>query len=78
MTIDVVGEGLFEANEDFTVNLSNPSAGWSIGDGQGLGTIQNDDAQPSIAIGDVAGFEATPATPRSLSPSRFRTRAVCR
>ena len=57
VTIDVVGEGLFETNEDFTVNLSNPSAGWSIGDGQGLGTIQNDDAQPSIAIGDVAGFE---------------------
>lgn len=57
VTVDVVGETLFETNETFTVVLSNPSAGWSIGDGEGLGTIQNDDAQPSITIGDVAAFE---------------------
>ena len=71
VTIDVVGEGLFEANEDFTVNLSNPSAGWSIGDGQGLGTIQNDDAQPSIAIGDVAAFRGQ----RRQHPVHFHRRA---
>ena len=57
VTVDVVGETLFEPNEAFTVNLSNPSSGWSIGDGQSQGIIQNDDAQPSISIGDLAAFE---------------------
>ena len=59
VTVDVSGEIVFEGNETFTVVLSNPSAGWSIGDGQGLGTIQNDDVQPSLAIADLTQFEGT-------------------
>ena len=59
MTVEVSGEVVFEGNETFTVVLSNPSAGWSIGDGQGLGTIQNDDVQPSLAIADLTQFEGT-------------------
>ena len=62
VTVNVVGETLFEGNETFFVNLSNPSAGWSIGDGQGLGTIQNDDAQPAIAIADRSALEGDAGT----------------
>lgn len=53
--VAVAGDTVLEANETFTVNLSNPVGG-SIGDGVGQGTITNDDAA-SIAIGDVAVTE---------------------
>jgi hypothetical protein len=42
VTVTVNGDTQFEGNETFFVNLSNPS-GAPIGDGQGLGTIVNDD-----------------------------------
>ncbi len=41
--VTVNGDTLVEANETFTVNITNAS-GASISDGQGVGTIQNDDA----------------------------------
>ena len=51
-----------EADETFFVNLSN-AAGATIADGQGLGTIENDDAAPTLAIDDVSPCSrATPAT----------------
>jgi hypothetical protein len=43
VTIQVVGNRVPEPNETFFVNLSNPSANAYIGDGQGVGTILNDD-----------------------------------
>jgi chitinase len=43
VTVSVVSDTTREANETFTVNLSNPSANAYIGDGQGVGTILNDD-----------------------------------
>ena len=49
ITIDVQGDTVFEPDETFTVTLSAPSGGASIGDGVGLGTIANDDAAPNIA-----------------------------
>lgn len=52
VNITVNGDTTLEANETFAVNLSNPSGG-SIGDGQGIGSITNDDSA-SIAINDVA------------------------
>lgn len=52
VNVAVNGDSVLEANETFAVNLSNPSGG-SIADGQGIGTINNDDSA-SIAINDVA------------------------
>ena len=42
ITIDVVGDTAFEANETFFVDLTG-ATGAAITDNQGLGTIQNDD-----------------------------------
>ncbi len=53
VTVVVNGDLLNEIDETFYVNLSNPNGG-TIGDGQGLGTIQNDDPLPSIAIADFS------------------------
>ena len=43
VTVQIVGELLEEAYETFLVNLSNPTGGAAIGDGQGQGTITNTD-----------------------------------
>jgi predicted extracellular nuclease len=42
-TVSVNGDTLTEANETFFVNITNV-VGAAVGDGQGLGTINNDDA----------------------------------
>ena len=44
-TVPVVGDLLDEANETFFVNLSSPGNA-TIADGQGIGTITDDDAAP--------------------------------
>ncbi|MBK9155808.1 MAG: VCBS repeat-containing protein [Chloracidobacterium sp.] len=49
--ITVNGDTDIEPNEDFLVSLSSPVGG-NIGDGQGVGTILNDDT--NISINDVA------------------------
>jgi Ca2+-binding RTX toxin-like protein len=56
VTVLVNGDNKFEPNENFFVNLSNPM-GADIADGQGEGTIVNDDPQPTISIDDVSDFE---------------------
>ena len=43
MTVSVLGDRVREADELFTVNLSNPSANAYIDRGQGVATIVNDD-----------------------------------
>ena len=43
VTVSVLGDRIREANELFTVNLSNPSANAYIDRGQGVATIVNDD-----------------------------------
>lgn len=53
ITILVNGDLVNESDETFFVNLSNPNGG-TIGDGQGIGTIQNDDPLPSITIDDLS------------------------
>ena len=47
-TISVVvgGDSKFESDEAFVINLSGATNGASISDGQGTGTITNDDVQP--------------------------------
>lgn len=49
VAIPIVQDNMFEPDETFTINLTNPTNG-TIGDGQGVATITNDDPQPSISI----------------------------
>lgn len=54
-TVTVIGDTDFEANEDFTVNLSNP-VNAVIADGSGTVTIDEDDVDPSkpnIRVEDI-------------------------
>ena len=54
--VQIIGEVIFEADETFFLNLSNPTD-VTIADGQGLITIQNNDPVPSITINDVTQAE---------------------
>ncbi|MEW5956084.1 MAG: Calx-beta domain-containing protein [Chloroflexota bacterium] len=47
ITITVQGDTLFENDETFLVNLANPGNA-TLGDGQGVGTIINDDLLPTV------------------------------
>ncbi|HEY1189381.1 MAG TPA: Calx-beta domain-containing protein, partial [Gemmata sp.] len=49
VTVTVNGDALFEGNETFFVNLTSPSNA-TIADGQGVGTITDNDAPASIAV----------------------------
>src|SRR6185503_18845900 len=53
VTVLVNGDNKFELDDQFTVNLSAP-VNATIADGTGVGTIRNDDAEPTISINDVA------------------------
>jgi N-acetylneuraminic acid mutarotase len=54
--ITVHGDTDFESDETFVVTLSN-DFNVEIDDGQGIGTILNDDVPPSLSIGDVTVTE---------------------
>ncbi len=57
ITLNVVGDTAVEANETFTVGLSN-ATGATITDNSGAGTITNDDAVPTLAIGTRRSLRA--------------------
>jgi len=59
ITVLVNGDHLAEPNENFLVNLSAPTNA-TIADGQGVGTIIDD--EPRINIGDVTVIEGNTAT----------------
>lgn len=52
-TVLVNGDTTPEANETFFVNITNVT-GATVTDGQGQGTIVNDDAAPNLTLNDVA------------------------
>ena len=59
-SVSVIGEALVESNETFTLNLNNVS-GANVIDGQGLGTITNDDfatltVNPTSIVEGNSGF----------------------
>lgn len=58
--VTVNGDVVIEPNETFFVNVSNVS-GATVSDGQGQGTIQNDDS-PSLSISDVTQSETNAGT----------------
>ncbi|MGI9065094.1 MAG: Calx-beta domain-containing protein [Pyrinomonadaceae bacterium] len=59
-SLTVNGDMVNEPNETFFVNVKNVS-GATVGDGQGLGTIQNDDI-PALSINDVTVTEGDSGT----------------
>jgi hypothetical protein len=61
ITVAVKGDTLNEINENFFVNLKNPSNA-IIADNQGIGTINNDDDPPSISINNVSVIEGINGT----------------
>jgi hypothetical protein len=61
-SVTVNGDAKFEPNETFTVGLSNPTAGTATSGLAGIGTINNDDTIPTIAINDVSLNEGNAGT----------------
>ena len=67
IAVTVRGDTTAEPDETFVVNLSRPS-GATIADGQGVGTIQNDDGAPppppgpALSINDVTVTEGNSGT----------------
>ena len=59
ITVPVMGDRIFEGNETFFVNLSGP-VNATIADGQGVGTIVDDDP-PGLSVNDVTAVEGTTA-----------------
>jgi hypothetical protein len=76
ITVSVLGETMFETDENFFVNLSNPVRG-TIGDGQGSCTILNNDVLPTISIDDVQSNEGDTITfTLTLSNPNYQTVTV--
>ncbi|MEZ4968719.1 MAG: hypothetical protein R2814_03480 [Flavobacteriaceae bacterium] len=61
-TVNVSGDTAVEPNETFTVTLSAPSAGYTIGTAAATGTINNDDSDIMDMVGDVALAEGDAGT----------------
>lgn len=79
VTVNVTGNAVVEPNETFFVNLSG-AVGATISDGQGVGTILNDDG-PVLRINDVSRAEGNAGTTAftftvSLSPASTSTVTV--
>jgi len=60
-TVLVNGDTVLEANETFFVNVTNVTNA-IVTDGQGLGTLVNDDAAPNLTINDVSLNEGDAGT----------------
>ena len=61
VTVNANGDTLFEPDEDFRLRLPS-STNATIADDTGVGTIQNDDAQPALSVSDVATAEGNLGT----------------
>ncbi|HET9665866.1 MAG TPA: Ig-like domain-containing protein, partial [Desertimonas sp.] len=61
VTVKVNGDLLDELDETFFLRLLNPVDA-TIADGEGIGTILDDDAEPSISIDDVSVSEGNTGT----------------
>jgi glucose/arabinose dehydrogenase len=56
VSVPILGDVLDEDDETFTLDLSNPTNA-TIADGQGLGTITDDDPLPALFVDDCASRE---------------------
>ena len=55
--VTVADDAIAEDDEAFTLNMSNATGGLAISDAQGFGTIQNDDADPTVSVGAASADE---------------------
>jgi hypothetical protein len=62
VTIDVSGDLDVEGDEGFTVTLSNPTSGATLGTSSAAGTIENDDTDFAIAAADADKAEGDSGT----------------
>ena len=62
LTVMVTGDTAIESNEQFFVNLSNPTSGLTVSDSQGVGIITNDDLPPNQLPVAVASVSPTSGT----------------
>lgn len=61
ISVGTIPDNVFEPDETFVVNLSNPTTA-TIADGQGQGTITNDDPQPTVSVGSAFRTEGAQGT----------------
>ncbi|HEX8338412.1 MAG TPA: Calx-beta domain-containing protein, partial [Pyrinomonadaceae bacterium] len=66
VSVPLGGDRTYEPDENFVVNLSSPGDA-TIADGQGQGTIVNDDPLPAITLLDANGSESAAATGGAVS-----------
>jgi len=74
ITVAIIGDMVAEVDEAFFVQLSN-AVNATVADGQGQGTITDDDTQPALSINDVSITEGGTAS-FTVSLSRASTAPV--
>jgi Calx-beta domain len=55
--VTIANDALAEDDETFTLTLSNATGGIAIADPQGVGTIVNDDLDPTVSVGNASVVE---------------------
>jgi hypothetical protein len=80
VSVTIIGDTTPEADETLFVYLSSPS-GATIADGDGIGTIIDDDGQPAFTVSDASGNEGNSGTTTlvftvSLTPASGTTARV--
>jgi large repetitive protein len=60
--VSVTDDALAEDDETFTLSLSNATGGLAIADAQAVGTIQNDDADPTVSVASASVVEGDTGT----------------
>ena len=51
--LEITGDTIFEPDETFTITLTDPEEGTQIGDGVAIGTIINDDPEPTLSVSTI-------------------------
>ncbi|HVF75726.1 MAG TPA: Calx-beta domain-containing protein [Acidimicrobiales bacterium] len=73
VNVPVKGDNIDEENETFKVVLSNPQNANLADDGEATGTINDDDGEPALSIGDQSVTEGdTTAVPATLTATLSR------
>jgi large repetitive protein len=62
VAITVLDDALAEDDETLVLDLTNPTGGPQITDAQGLGTIGNDDADPTVSVNEASVAEGDTGT----------------
>ena len=69
LTVSTIEDSLYEVNELFYMDISNPSNGATISDSWGSGRIDNDETPPSFRH-YKAMFAASPSSIRTSTTTR--------